>query len=93
MPIILLVKSGRAENPVTKKIEKDVNTIKILLTKHKLRYLGTELPPIEATARMSDYAGPQYVVLEVTESEANTLALNKSGFYLVSDLNPAEIAS
>lgn len=93
MPKRLLVKSGKVENPVTSESEQDLNKTRDLLAKRKLQYLGTELPIIGETTRMVEFAGPEHVVLKISESEASELGLKKSGFYLVQNLKPAEVVS
>lgn len=58
-----------------------------------LEYLGSDLSPIGDGSRMADYAGPEYVVLEVSISEAEELDKLEPGFHLVRELKPSDIDS
>ncbi len=92
MAKILFVKSGEHENPVTKTSEADVKITKMLIGTRKTKFIGSTLEPIGEKSRMSDYAGPDHVVLELSESEAVELELvNGSGLYVVDGLSPAEV--
>jgi len=91
MPKILFIKSGQQENPVTKVLEKNILDSKVLINSKTLKYMGLELLPIGEATHMVDFAGPDYVLIEVTESEAYELCLEKSGFYLIQDLRPFDV--
>lgn len=92
MPKILFVKSGDHEYPVTKVIEKDIHEVQALINSETLKYLGSAVSPIGEATRMADFAGPDHVVLEVSESEAETLGKINPGFYLVQQLKPSEVS-
>ena len=91
MPKILFVKSGDHENPVTKVLEKNIQEVKTLTKSKPLKYLGLVLPPIGEASHMADFAGPDHVVLEVSESEAEELGKINPGFHLVQELKPSEV--
>ncbi len=91
MPKILFVKSGDHEKPVTKVLEKNIHEAKTLIESKTLKYLGLDLSPIGKASRMADFAGPDHVVLEVSESEAEELGKIKAGFHLVQELKPSEV--
>ncbi len=92
MPKILFVKSGQHENPVTKVLEKTIQESKTLIKSKTLKYIGSVLSPIGDATHMADFAGPDHVVIEVSESEAKVLGHEKSGFYLIQDLKPSEVS-
>jgi len=88
---VLLVKSGNVDNPVTKILEMEPKQVKSQIGNRTLRYIGLELEPIGEATRMSAYAGPDHVVLNVKANNKDELGLQKAGFYLVADVNPSDL--
>jgi len=88
---ILMVRSGAHEAPVTKTIEADEAQANKLIVGHRLKYLGTRLPPIGETSRLASYAEPEHVVLEIP-SGVNVSGAQESGLYLVLDMSPGRVA-
>jgi transcriptional regulator with XRE-family HTH domain len=88
---ILLVRSGAHETPVTKAIEADEAQANRLVAGYHLKYLGTRLPPIGETSRLTSFTGPQHVVLEVSPG-ANVSGAQEPGLYLVRDMAPERVA-
>jgi hypothetical protein len=91
MSKLLLVRSGASENPVTKTIELSVDEIKHFIVNRRLRFLGNKLVPIGETNRMSDFVGPDHVVLELEEAEKEELNIDEVGFYLIEGLSPSDV--
>ena len=60
---IPFVKSGKHEDSVTKSTDADEALISKLVSGHKLKFLGTTLQPIGESRPMSDFTGPDFVVL------------------------------
>lgn len=88
---IKLVKSGNVDDQVTKILEMEPKQVKSQIGNRTLRYIGLELVPIGEATRMSPFAGPDYVVLNVKANDKGELGLQKTGFYLVEDLNPSDL--
>lgn len=92
MAELLLVRSGNAENPVTERFDVAVDGLQRLIGPRRLHYLGTGLPPIGETSRVSEFADPDHVVVNVTESDMKDLRVADRGFYIVEGLSPADVA-
>ena len=88
---ILLVKSGDHENAVTQTIESDVDAVNRMVSRRKLRYLGSRLPTMGSSTRMRDYSGPEYVVLDVPRG-VEVSGVDQPGLYLVPNLDPSKVA-
>lgn len=89
MAELLLVRSGESDDPVTKRLEIGVDEYEQSVRSRTLHYLGAELPPIGETSRLSEFAGPDHVVLNVGRREVGRFGLDEQGFYLVEDLSPS----
>ncbi len=87
---ILFVRSGRHDDPVTKVIESDASAVDRLIAGHQLKHLGVRLPPIGESTALQDFAGPDYVVLDVPRG-AEVTGVDKPGLYLVADLRPSQV--
>jgi hypothetical protein len=87
---VLLVKSGDHGNAVTQTIESDADVVNKMVFRRKLKYLGNRLPPLNESARMRDFAGPEHVVLDVPRGVDITGA-EKPGLYLVHNLHPSKV--
>jgi hypothetical protein len=87
---ILLVRSGKHDSPITQTIESDEFRVNQLIAGHRLKYLGTRLPVINETSRLSSYTGPDRVVLEVPAG-GGVVGTQDAGLYLVLDLEPASV--
>ncbi len=89
---VLLVRSGRHDEPVTKVLELDAHDVGRLVAGHQLKPLGNRLPVIGEAGGLQAFTGPDHVVLDVPRG----LALNGSnepGLYLVADLSPSFVLS
>ena len=91
MSKLLLVRSGSSENPVTNIIEFRIDDIKHFIANRTLHFLGMELVTIGETRRMSDFVGPDHVVLELVEAEKEELNRDEAGFYLIEGLSPSDV--
>jgi transcriptional regulator with XRE-family HTH domain len=87
---ILLVRSGTHDEPVTAVIESDETKVNSLIAGRRLRFLGARLRVIGENTRMSSFAGPRYVVLEIPVG-ANLPGAEQPGLYLVQDLAPERV--
>jgi transcriptional regulator with XRE-family HTH domain len=87
---ILLVRSGTHDEPVTAVIESDETKVNNLVAGRRLKFLGTRLRVIGEDTRMSSFAGPRYVVLEIPMG-ANLPGAEQPGLYLVQDLAPERV--
>jgi hypothetical protein len=88
---VLFIKSGRHADPVTKVTELEESRVATLVTGRKLRFLGATLPPINESTRMSEYSGPDHVVLDASAG-SSLPAMAQPGFYLVVGLVPSAVA-
>lgn len=87
---VLLVKSGGHENAVTQVIESDADVVNAMVSRRKLKYLGSRLPPINDSTRLRDFAGPAHVVLDVPRG-VDISGAEKPGLYLVPNLHPSKL--
>lgn len=92
MAELLLVRSGNAGDPVTQRFAMGLDGLQRLIGPRKLHYLGVELPPIGETSRVSEFADPDHVVVNVAESETADFSVADRGFYVVEGLSPADIS-
>jgi len=88
---VLLVKSGNIDNRVSKILQMGPIQVKSQIGNRTVRYIGPELEAIGQATRMSAYAGPDRVVLNVKANDKDALGLQKAGFYLVADMNPSDL--
>jgi hypothetical protein len=91
---LLIAKSGKQENPVTKSQELEVDDLKPIIGNRKLRYLGPladELPPLGQPSKVDGFKGSDCVVILVPKIEASSLNCSDSDFYLVDGLRPSEL--
>ena len=91
MAKILFMKFGKSENGVTKVLEKDIDAIEALIGSRQVIWIGSELSAIGNATPLTDYSGPDIVVIQVSESEAKILGRSDPGFYWVRDLQPLEV--
>lgn len=91
MAELLLVRSGNADNPVTERVEMKFDDLKRFIGSRQLHYLGAELPPIGETSRVSEFSGPDHVVVNLNASETRKLSVEDRGFYVVEGVFPADV--
>ena len=91
MTRVLFVKSGKHENPITKATEMEDTRVAKAIAGHKLKFLGSTLPPIGEVTRMSQFSGPDNVVLD-TRASTGLPGVDERGFYLVVGLAPSAVA-
>jgi hypothetical protein len=86
---ILFVKSGHHDSPVTKAIDADLPRVNTLIAGRHLKFLGLDMPVLPGeTSALSDFAGPDHVVLEVPPG-AEIAGAKESGLYLVIGVRPS----
>ena len=85
---VLFVKSGKHEDPITKATEMEETRVAKAIEVHKLKFLGSTLPPIGESTRMSQFSGPNHVVLDARAS-TGLRGVDEHGFYLVVGLAPS----
>jgi hypothetical protein len=91
MAELLLVRSGNAEIPVTEHFSMSVDSLRQFIGTRELHYLGEELPPIGETSRVSEFADPDHVVVNLSTEESGACGLADGGYYLVEGLSPADV--
>jgi len=85
---VLFVKAGEHDNQVTKEADIEEGQVAELVAGHQLKFLGATLPPIGKETHMSDYSGPDYVVLDASTG-SSLPSLDQRGYYLVVGLPPS----
>ena len=91
MAELLLVRSGATDNPVTDRFELESGEIAQYVENRELHYLGVELPPIGETSRVSEFSGPDHVVVKLDAAETGSFSLQDEGFYVVEGLSPLDV--
>lgn len=91
MAELLLVRSGDTDERVTESFEMEPGEVKRYLGNRELHYLGAELTPIGETSRVSEFAGPDHVVVRFSTTESESFRLPDEGFYVVEGLSPSDI--
>jgi hypothetical protein len=89
---VLLVRSGRHDDPVTKVIEMEVDATDRLVAGHRLKRLGVRLSVIGETSPPQIISGPEHVVLDVPRGITLSGA-EEPGLYLVTGLPPSAVLS
>jgi transcriptional regulator with XRE-family HTH domain len=89
---VLLVRSGRHDEPVTKVIELEAGVTGRLVAGHRLEPLGFRLPVIGEAGPPHLITGAEHVVLDVPRGITLSGA-EDPGLYLVADLRPAAVLS
>lgn len=91
MAELLLVRSGNADDRVTKRFEMTPGDLRRFIGSRQLHYLGATLSPIGETSRVSEFADPDHVVVCVDESETDKLSVDHHGFYVVEGTSPNDV--
>ncbi len=91
MAELLLVRSGNAGDPVTETFELELDGLQRFIGSRPLHYLGVDLPPIGETSRVSEFAGPDHVVVNVRAAETDGLGVDDPGYYVVEGLLPVDV--
>jgi len=87
---VLFVKAGKHDNAVTKEVEIEESRVAMLIAGCERKFLGATLPHIGEATRMSDFSGPDYVVLDASAG-SNLPGLDQRGYYLVVGLPPSAV--
>lgn len=87
---VLFVKSGPGENRITLKGDASEDQVAKLRGGRSLKGLGARLGVIGSPTGKTDFAGPEYVVLDVPVG-ASVPGATEAGYYLVLDLHPSQI--
>lgn len=91
MAELLLVRSGNADDRVTRRFEMTPDDLERFIGSRQLHYLGAMLSPIGETSRVSEFADPDHVVVCVNESETDKLSVDHQGFYVVEGASPSDV--
>lgn len=91
MAELLLVRSGATDSPVTERFDVEADRIEQYVGAGELHYLGAELPPIGETSRVSEFSGPDHVVMKLSAAETKKLQLQEAGYYVIEGLSPYEV--
>ena len=87
---VLFVKAGEHDNPVTREVDIEERRVAKAIVGRQLKFLGATLPPIGKKTHMSDFSGPDYVVLDVSAG-SNLPGVDQRGYYLVAGLLPSAV--
>jgi hypothetical protein len=85
---VLLVKAGKQDNPVTKEVDIEESRVAKAIAGHELKFLGATLRHIGKATHMSDFSGPDHVVLDASAG-SNLPGVDQRGYYLVVGLPPS----
>ena len=87
---VLFVKAGRHADPVTKETEVEESRVAMAIAGRELKFLGATLPQIGKATHMSEFAGPDHVVLDASAG-SNLPGIDQRGYYLVVGLPPSAV--
>lgn len=87
---VLFVKAGEHDNPVTKEADIEESRVAKAIAGRQLKFLSATLPPIGKETHMSDFSGPDYVVLDASGG-SNLPGVDQRGYYLVVGLLPSAV--
>lgn len=87
---VLFVKAGKHDNAVTKEADIEESRVAKAITGCQLKFLGATLPTIGKETHMSDFSGPDYVVLDASAG-SNLPSVDQRGYYLVVGLLPSAV--
>jgi len=89
---VLLIKASKLDNPVTKETDVDDSRVAKAIAGRRLKFLGATLPSIGKEAHMSDFSGPDYVVLDASAG-SGLPGINQRGYDLVVGMAPSAVVS